>query len=366
MSKFARLLVSALLATVFGVVVAPTGARAGDPGWATCSQQTVPVTLSATNPTVYNLVGRLCLRTDSLRGSRTVQLMVAGITYDSNLFNPSLSPNSYSNVYAATSRGYSTFAIDRLGTGLSDKPAPGLLTTQSHSYVIGQLVQKLRAGTIGGRAFTMVVGVGHSWGAGILQYLAGTSTVAGTIPDYLVLGAFLTTTYAPAVATLGSALYQATSDPKYAGSGLPADYITTIPGTRDDMFLYVPGVETAMPAYEESIKSLATNAERASLGAARVPAVIAGVQVPVFMVVGQFDTLYCNEATELSCATAAAVRARELPNYSAHACLTAYVVPNSGHSYGLHIRGLDAYTATSNWIDNYTFAGTKDANGCVI
>ncbi len=251
MSKFARLLVSALLATVFGVVVAPTGARAGDPGWATCSQQTVPVTLSATNPTVYNLVGRLCLRTDSVRGSKTVQLMVAGITYDQNLFNSSHSPNSYSYVYAATSRGYSTFVIDRLGTGLSAKPDPALLTTQSHAHVVGQLVQKLRAGTIGGRTFTTVVGVGHSWGAGILQYLAGTSTVAGTIPDYLVLGAFLTTTYAPAVTALGSALHPVASDPVFSGAGLPTGYITTVPNTRDDLFLHAPGVEAAMPAYEE-------------------------------------------------------------------------------------------------------------------
>jgi pimeloyl-ACP methyl ester carboxylesterase len=268
MSTFARLLVSALLVTLFGVVVAPGGAQAGDPSWATCSQQTVPVTLSPSGST-YNLVGRLCLRTDSVRGSRTVQLLVPGITYDQNYFNSSHSPNSYSYVYAATSRGYSTFAIDRLGTGLSDKPAPDLLTTQSHAYVVGQLVQKLRAGAIGGRAFSMVVGVGHSFGAGILQYLAATATVAATVPDYLVLESFLTTTHAPTLTLFAGSMHAATADPKFASSGLPDGYITTIPGTRDDLFLYASGVETAMPAYEESIKSLATTTERASVGAAR-------------------------------------------------------------------------------------------------
>lgn len=366
MSTFARLLVSALLAAVFAIFVAPTGARAADPGWATCSQQTVPVTLSATNPTVYNVVGRLCLRTDSLRGSKTVQLLVAGITYDQNLFNPSHSPNSYSYVYAATSRGYSTFAIDRLGTGLSNKPAPDLLTTQSHAYVVGQIVQKLRAGTIGGRAFSTVVGVGHSFGTGILQYLAATSTVPGTVPDLLVLGAFLSTSYAPSVSLFAGSLHTATSDPKFASSGLPSGYITTVPGTRDDLFLRVPGVETAMPAYEESIKSLSTTTERASVGAGRTPAVLAAVAVPSYIVVGQYDALYCDEASGLSCANSAAIMAREGPKYGARACLSAYVVPNAGHAYGLHIRGLDAYTATSNWIDRYTITGTKDANGCVV
>jgi pimeloyl-ACP methyl ester carboxylesterase len=366
MSTFARLLVSALLATVFGLVVAPAGAQAGDPSWATCSQQTVPVTLSPTGPT-YNLVGRLCLRTDSVRGSRTVQLLVPGITYDQNYFNSSHSPNSYSYVYAATSRGYSTFAIDRLGTGLSDKPAPDQLTTQSHAYVVGQLVQKLRAGAIGGRVFSMVVGVGHSFGAGILQYLAATATVAATVPDYLVLESFLTATYAPTLTLFASSMYAATSDPKFASSGLPAGYITTMPGTRDDLFLHPTGVETAMPAYEESIKSLATTTERASVGAARALAVTSAVAVPVFMLVGQNDVLFCDEASGLSCANAAAVLAREQPNFShVRACLSTYVVPTSGHSYGLHIRGLDAYTATSNWVDRYTFSGTKNANGCVV
>ena len=42
-----------------------------------------------------------------------------------------------------------------------------------HAYVIGQVVARLRTGGIGGRAFNAVVGVGHSMGAGILQYLAG-------------------------------------------------------------------------------------------------------------------------------------------------------------------------------------------------
>ena len=367
MSKFARLLVSALLATVFAVVVAPSGARAGDPGWATCSQQTVPVTLSATDPTLYNLVGRLCLRTDGLRGSKTVQLLVPGITYDLSLFNSSYLPNSYSYVYAATSQGYSTFAIDRLGTGQSAKPAPDLLTLQSHAHVVGQLVQKLRAGTIGGRAFTTVVGVGHSFGSAILQYLAGTSTVAGTVPDYLVLGAFLTAGNAPILTLFANSLHAASADPKFAGAGLPTGYITTIPGTRDDLFLHVGGAEPAIPPYEESVKSLATVTERTSIGAARDPAVLANVRVPVYIVVGQYDGLFCNEAAGLSCANGAAVRARELANFThPRACVTAWVVPDAGHAYGLHVKGMEAYTATSTWIDRYTFAGTKNSNGCVV
>jgi hypothetical protein len=203
-------------------------------------------------------------------------------------------------------------------------------------------------------------------GSGILQYLAGTATVAATVPDYLVLGSFLTTNYAPTLTLFANSLYAATSDPKFAGSGLPSGYITTIPGTRDELFLYASGLETAIPAYEESVKSLATTAERASIGAARNPAVLQAIKVPVIMVVGQFDALFCDEASGLTCATAAAVKTREGPNFAARACFSTYVVQNAGHAYGLHIKGRDAYNATNNWVDNYTFAAAKDANGCVV
>jgi pimeloyl-ACP methyl ester carboxylesterase len=366
MSKITRLLVSAVLATIFGIVVVPAAAQAGDPSWATCSQQSVPVYLSATDPTKYTVEGRLCLRSDNASRNQTIQLMIAGITYDQTLFNSSQSPNTNSYVFASTSRGYSTFAIDRLGTGLSQKPAPELLTLQSHAYVVGQIVQALRAGTIGGRAFPVVVGIGHSFGAAILQYLAGTSTVSGAIPNYLVLGSFLMTSYAPTLTLFAGSLHTATSDPKFAGSGLPAGYITTVPGTRDDLFLYTPGSEPAMPAYEESVKSLATVTERTSIGAARTPAVTQAITVPVIIVVGQYDALFCHEPSGLTCADAAKVKAREAANFGTRACLSTYVVVDAGHAYGLHIKGRDAYNATNNWVDLYTFSGTKDANGCVV
>jgi hypothetical protein len=214
---------AALLASAVITVVAPptaSWAEGTDPPWATCSTQTVTVTVWATDPTPYHVVGRLCTTLDSLRGRKTVELFVSGISYDHNYFNASYLPNSYSYVYAATSHGYSTFNIDRLGVGLSDHPPSAKLTLQSHAYVIAQIVKKLHAGTVGSTAFTNVVGVGHSFGAAVLQYLAGTTTDVTARPDYLVLESFLMTTYAPGVTLLGNSFYTATSDPALSSSGL--------------------------------------------------------------------------------------------------------------------------------------------------
>jgi pimeloyl-ACP methyl ester carboxylesterase len=366
MKRIVRLLALAMLATVSVAALAPSAAQAEtDPPNASCATHTLQVTLSPTNATLYNLVGRLCMTIDQTRGQRTVELLVPGITYDRLYFNSTYSPSTYSYVFAATGRGYSTSAIDRLGTGMSDHPAPNLLTTQSHAYVVGQVVQKLRSGAVG-HSFTTVVGVGHSFGAGILQYLAGTATDTTTVPNYLVLNSFLTATYAPTLSVFASSLHEAKADPLFANSGLPDGYITTIPGTRDDLFFYVPGSNSTLINQDESSKSTATTAERTSLGAARSPAVLAGVKVPVLIVVGQRDALYCDEASGLSCATSAAVFAREKGNFGSKACMSAYAVANAGHSFAFHTQAAAAYTYTNDWVDKYTITGTKDSNGCVV
>jgi pimeloyl-ACP methyl ester carboxylesterase len=342
-------------------------AEGTDPSWATCSQYTVPVTVSDTDATVYNVVGRLCLRDDSSRGLKTVEMFVSGLTYDHNYFNSGYEPNTYSYVYAATSRGYSTFNMDRLGVGLSDHPPAEKLTLQSHAYVVSQIVTKLRAGAIGGRAFTTVVGVGHSFGAATLQYLAGTATVASTAPDYLVLDDFLMVPYLPGLTQLGNTLYPATSDPMFASSGLSMSYVTTQPNTRGTDFYYTSGSQAAAIAFDETIKSTGTLTERSSLPAARSTAITLNIKVPVLLSVGQYDNLLCNEAAGLTCASDAAIKARETANFGPQACLSAYMVVTGGHAVAFHIKARDSYNFAHSWLDKYTITGigSKDANGCL-
>jgi pimeloyl-ACP methyl ester carboxylesterase len=367
MTRCSTLLAAVLASTILTVVLPPTASRAEgtDPSWATCSWQTVSVTVSATDPTPYNVVGRLCTTQDSARGRRTVELFVSGITYDHNYFNVYQQPNSYSYVYAATSRGYSTFNIDRLGVGLSDHPPSSKLTVQAHAYVVAQIVQKLHAGAIGGTAFVNVVGVGHSFGAAILQYLAGTATDTTARPDYLVLASFLMSTYTPGVTSLGTSLYTATSDPAFSSSSLDSGYLTTLPSTRASLFYRTGGVDPAMVTVDESIKQTGTTAERASIGAARDTAVTLAITVPVLITVGRYDSLYCNEASGLTCASNDAVRIREAPNFGPRACLSAYMVADAGHATGFHIKARDSYNFAHSWVDKYTINAVKDSNGCV-
>jgi pimeloyl-ACP methyl ester carboxylesterase len=340
---------------------------------ATCTQQTVSVNLSATDPTVYHIAGQLCLNPDSRRGGNTVELLVSGLTYDHNYWDLSYERKTYSYVYAANSHGYSTFNIDRLGVGLSDHPPADKVTLQAHAHAIAQIVAQLRTGAIGDIAFQTVVGVGHSMGAAVLQYEAGTATDRRQVPDYLVLADFLYQADPEVVARIGAALYPAEKDPRFVSAGLPSGYLTTRPGTRLGLFFQAGAVDPAVVTADESMKQTSTLAERITLGAARDTVVTHAIRVPILLTVGQNDGLDCNAALGMSCATSTAVLVREAAHYSSQACLNAFIVPDAGHTTNLHRNAHLAYNYTNDWLDRYIVDpsggedskdGGRDANGC--
>jgi hypothetical protein len=140
-AKISRTLATVALITTTAVVLDQQAALAADPvpPHSTCTQHTVTVTLSASDPTPYTMAGQLCLEPDALRGGRAVMLMISGLTYDRSYYNNPLTPYSYSWVYSATQHGYSTFNIDRMGVGLSSRPPADKLTVYNQAYVTEQI-----------------------------------------------------------------------------------------------------------------------------------------------------------------------------------------------------------------------------------
>jgi alpha-beta hydrolase superfamily lysophospholipase len=338
-----------------------------EPAAATCTQQSVAVTLSATDPTTYRLVGWLCPGQGGQARAGTVQLLVSGLTYDHTYWDTRYEPDTYSYVRTANNHGYSTFNIDRLGVGLSDRPPAELLSLQAHAFTIAQIVAGLRSGTIGGAPFRTVVGVGHSMGAGILQYEAGTVADPARVPDYLILTGFLFNADPAVVARIGAALYPAEQDPDFASAGLPTGYFTTRPGSRRDLFYAPDDADPAIIAVDETMKQTATLAERTTLGVARDTKVTLAISVPVLLTVGQSDNLACAAALGLLCDTSAELVSREAAHFSARACLSSYVVPGAGHAFHLHRNARAASDYGNSWLDRYTAAAPtqKDANGCL-
>ena len=357
---------TAAMALVFIYVVPRPGLGAGEPvpPGAVCHRRTVPVMLDPASTTRYSLVGWVCSKPGSKRRA-TIEVLVSGATYDHRYWNPARSPEKYSYVYAANRAGWSTFNIDRLGVGQSDKPPANLLTVQNEAYVVEQIIQRLRNGKIDGQKYKSVVAVGHSLGGGVLQYAAATATDPTTVPNALVVSDFLTVTNAAAIGRFASTLIPAGVDPAFTTEGLPEGYLTSQPGTRGASFYNTASADPAMIGYDESSKQTTTAAERSTLADARSSSTTHGVRVPTMIVVGQNDAFYCDAGAGLSCADRATVLAREAGNYSARACLQVEVVPGAGHVVDYHYRARDFFNSVDSWLrHDIQGAGKVDANGC--
>lgn len=341
MLKIAIRYVGAVLLVVAGLIgmATPAPAKALD---STCVQKNVPVRLSASDPTTYNLVGWLCGKAP-LAG-KSVQLLVHGLTYDHNYWDFPQQPQKYSYVSRAVNAGYAVFNVDRIGDGQSDHPADAnAVTVESGAFVLHQLVQDLRGGSIGGVAFSKVMLASHSLGAAMSIYEAATyKDVDGAI----ISGQLHQTN--PLIYTLFANFYPAQLDPKFASAGLPAGYFTTVPGTRGSMF-YGSNADPSVIAQDETLKQTVTLGELNTLNDAAAPSLSQQINAPVLTAVGQQDFLFCNEAAGLSCANASAVMVREASAYSPAACLETSVLDHAGHDINLHLNSPDWFTTALNW-----------------
>ncbi len=141
----------------------------------------------------------------------------------------------------------------------------------------------------------------------------------------------------PGALAAESDLYPAIDDPKFAGSGLDPGYLTSKPGTREALFYYPLTADPAVVAEDEATKDLVTAAQFGQgLGQFGIPpdqALSQQVTVPVLLVVGQQDGLFCVGTS--NCTSAQQVTAMEAPFYPPQAHLQSLVMPDTGHDLAL-------------------------------
>jgi hypothetical protein len=106
-------------------------------------------------------------------------------------------------------------------------------------------------------------------------------------------------------------------------------------------------VDLGVVATDEQLKQTATDGEVATVTNGNLET--RDITAPVLVAVGQTDALFCNAT--LSCADSQAVLARESGDFTAAACLDAYVLPSAGHSINLHLNAPDWFAATRDWTD---------------
>src|SRR5262249_55395039 len=189
-------------------------------------------------------------------------------------------------VRALTNAGYATFNFDRIGIGESDHPPADQVTVQANAFVVHQIVQALRDGRLGN--FVKVILVGHSLGSGIAIIESGQY---GDV-DGLILTGFLHA-LGPAFLNLPASVYPAQNDPRFAAQNLPDVYLTRLPGA-ETLFYFTTKADRDVTPLDKLKKKTITGGEiNTSPPLVLSPANAQAVHVPVLIVMGSHDNIFC-------------------------------------------------------------------------
>jgi pimeloyl-ACP methyl ester carboxylesterase len=328
-----RVCAAVVLATSLFGVAAPAQAKTDS---FHCSTHNLSVRLADPGPANYTLWGQLCFV--GATTPHTVQLLVPGATYTHLYWDFPYASPYYSYVRAATAAHYATFNVDRISTGNSSRPPSADVTMASEAVALHDAISALRSGAVGGTPFQKVLWVGHSYGSMLGQVeIARYHDVDG----YLDTGMLHSFTDAFA-ATVPTVVWPAGSDPKFAGLGLDPGYFTTIPGTRGQIWYDAQTSDPNVIAQDEATKDVLSINALTEIPALLLPpspadAVSRQIDVPVLVVVGGRDFIFCGSPGGADCSSANSVRAYESPYYAPGANVQFAVIPNTGHDLALSI-----------------------------
>jgi pimeloyl-ACP methyl ester carboxylesterase len=337
--------------------------KAQDTSERICEDKYLPVAISPESPKKYKVFGRLCGYRSNLK-KQTVQILVHGTTYSHNYWDWPYQPDRYSYVRKMTQAGYATFAIDRIGIGKSSRPPSEEVNLKSNVYVLHQVIESLRKGKLDGVKFRRIELVGHSYGSLVI---AAEVTEHNDV-DGVILSGVLHNGIPEIFQKLTSNFYYpAQQDPRFANQNLPDGYLTIIPnGELGKTFYNLSVADPKVIALNEENKETVTIAELktfppittdSATGRSILNFSSEQIRVPVLIVVGQNDTLFCSNQV---CDSSDNVLTEENSYFSKKAKLKTYVLSNAGHAINLHPNAIEWYEEARKWSDFFVNDLEKD------
>lgn len=325
-----------------------TGFRLHPSGKGWCfSFDEVPVAPAEGQPRSWDVALEYCQPFKWAKNSpHQVDVLTHGATYTRAYWDWPRSPSLYSYVGKTLDTGRATLNYDRIGNGKSTRPHSSEITMASDAYVLNQLIKGLKL-----LGYNKINSISHSYGSGVA--VAQAKEYANV--SKVVLTGYLHRPSNPAV-TAGN--YPANQDPKFQNAGLDDDsgYLTSRPGVRGTSF-HSPTSDPAVVAYDEDKKDLVSLTGLLNfLGQRNTPAatnISNEIHVPVLVVNGQQDAIFCYNPAVFNCADVPAVTANEAPYYTGAPVFEVKTIENSGHDLTLHPSASGpggSYQKISQWI----------------
>ncbi|UZJ53620.1 hypothetical protein CBS101457_002940 [Exobasidium rhododendri] len=276
--------------------------------------------------TPYKLWGQLCTNDVANLGKQPVQILIHGGCYDHMYYDWPYQPERYNYVRNMTREGYTTLAIDRLGYGKSDHPAPTSLNFDVAGENLHQVVKHLRKGSLGYK-FDTIVANGYSMGGMTAQVEASRYHDLDAIMIHAV-GHHTTHSWQSLFRLLSSLMYPVILDRKFAKDHWHSPgYLTSVPGRRT-LFHGPPGsIDPAQFKYEEELRDLVSITELMDIATKSDTNLTKTITKPVLHTFGQYDGMWCIITED--CFTDP--RANEEHEYYQPGLFTGYVIPNTGH-----------------------------------
>ena len=280
----------------------PTGLNYSNPAAVSAFVQTIIGDGNSVYPLVptggtFKISARYCEPQVKIASrNNTVQILVSGVTenklYWSGLGYPvGYNGDMYSWIAYASSQGYPTLSIDRLGTGNSTHPDPIVqLQVNLETAVIHQIVLQLKSGAaVPGRKFTKVIYAGHSYGSVLGNNLATNNPT--DIAAYILTGYGVSiipvAVDLPQVGLFPAALYA----PRFAG--FPPGYLVTAsaPGRRGYLWGAPGSFDTGIFQMDYNDEDVVGLGELLSIGGGLKEA--PNYTGAVFVVTGSRDDVFC-------------------------------------------------------------------------
>jgi pimeloyl-ACP methyl ester carboxylesterase len=344
-----NLILSSLFA--FGwALLSASPAEAASAAYGSCQSVHLPVALTPGQPASQTISATYCQPLAWASGPHEADVMTPGATYNSAYWDWPQDPALYSYVDKTLQTGRATFDYDRVGTGKSSHPPSDQITINNEAYVLHQIVSWLHSSANYGQVNL----IGHSLGSVISIQEAG---IYQDVSRVVVTGLLHLPNVGVGFAqTLLSLMHLAVLDPEFVGQRIAPGYMTTIPGDRAKDF-YSSSADPAVITYDEAHKDIVPLSDLAGLATTWAlpagPNAADSITVPVLVVIGQQDAIFCADPPILDCAIPATVLASELPFYTAAPSLTVDTIAGAGHDIALHPSADQSFAEINQWMTTH-------------